>query len=63
MEYTVLTYDMIFEEANQLGFLEADPNVDVGEIDAAHKLVLLSSISYGTQVDFEGAVLEGIERI
>ncbi|MDA8800391.1 homoserine dehydrogenase, partial [Amylibacter sp.] len=63
MEDTGLPYEEIFEEANQLGFLEADPNLDVGGIDAAHKLVLLSSIAYGTQVDFEGAVLEGIGRI
>ncbi|MEZ8006702.1 MAG: homoserine dehydrogenase [Amylibacter sp.] len=63
MENTGLPYQDIFEEANQLGFLEADPNLDVGGIDAAHKLVLLSSIAYGTQVDFKGAVLEGIGRI
>ena len=63
MENTGLPYQDIFEEANQLGFLEADPNLDVGGIDAAHKLVLLSSIAYGTQVDFRGAVLEGIGRI
>ena len=63
METAGLPYDDVFEEANQLGYLEADPNLDVGGIDAAHKLVLLSSIAYGTQVDFEGAVLEGIGRI
>ena len=63
MENTGLPYQDVFEEANQLGFLEADPNLDVGGIDAAHKLVLLSSIAYGTQVDFKGAVLEGIGRI
>ena len=63
MEDTGLAYEEIFEEANQLGFLEADPNLDVGGIDAAHKLVLLSSIAYGTQVDFNGAILEGIGRI
>ena len=63
METAGLPYDTVFEEANQLGYLEADPNLDVGGIDAAHKLVLLSSIAYGTQVDFDGAVLEGIGRI
>lgn len=63
METAGLPYETVFEEANQLGYLEADPNLDVGGIDAAHKLVLLSSIAYGTQVDFDGAVLEGIGRI
>lgn len=63
MESAGLPYETVFEEANQLGYLEADPNLDVGGIDAAHKLVLLSSIAFGTQVDFDGAVLEGIGRI
>ena len=63
METVGLPYETVFEEANQLGYLEADPNLDVGGIDAAHKLVLLSAIAYGTQVDFDGAVLEGIGRI
>jgi len=35
----------------------------VGGIDAAHKLVLLSSIAFGTQVNFAGAELEGIGQI
>jgi homoserine dehydrogenase len=63
MENAGLPYDTVFEEANQLGYLEADPNLDVGGIDAAHKLVLLSAIAYGLQVDFQGAKLEGIGAI
>jgi len=63
MENAGLPYETVFDEADQLGFLEADPNLDVGGIDAAHKLVLLSSIAFGTQVDFAGAQLEGIGLI
>ncbi|PLS23392.1 homoserine dehydrogenase [Neptunicoccus cionae] len=63
MENAGLPYEDVFEEANQLGYLEADPNLDVGGIDAAHKLVLLSSIAYGTQVDFKAAQLQGIGEI
>ncbi len=63
MESAGLPYAEVFEEANQLGYLEADPNLDVGGIDAAHKLVLLSSIAFGTQVNFAGAELEGIAQI
>ena len=63
MESANLPYATVFEEANQLGYLEADPNLDVGGIDAAHKLVLLSSIAFGTQVNFAGAELEGIGQI
>lgn len=63
MESANLPYETVFEEANQLGYLEADPNLDVGGIDAAHKLVLLASIAFGTRVNFEGAELEGIGQI
>lgn len=63
MEDSGLPYSEIFEEANQLGFLEADPNLDVGGVDAAHKLVLLSSIAFGTQVNFNAAQLQGIGEI
>ncbi|MDG2340357.1 MAG: homoserine dehydrogenase, partial [Paracoccaceae bacterium] len=63
MENAGLPYDEVFKEADALGFLEADPNLDVGGIDAGHKLSLLSSIAFGTQVDFNGVKLEGIQRI
>ncbi len=63
METAGLPYDEVFKEADALGFLEADPNLDVGGIDAGHKLALLSSIAFGTQVDFDGVVLEGIGAI
>ncbi|WP_127562367.1 homoserine dehydrogenase [Nioella ostreopsis] len=63
MQSAGLSYDEVFEEANQLGYLEADPNLDVGGIDAGHKLALLSSIAFGTQVDFDGVALEGIGQV
>ncbi len=63
MQSAGLPYAEVFEEANQLGFLEADPNLDVGGIDAGHKLSLLAAIAFGTQVDFDAVELEGIGRI
>ena len=63
MQSADLSYDEVFDEASQLGFLEADPNLDVGGIDAGHKLALLSSIAYGTKVDFGGVALEGIGQV
>ncbi|MDX1780599.1 MAG: homoserine dehydrogenase [Thalassovita sp.] len=63
MEATGQGYDALFEEANKLGYLEADPNLDVGGIDAGHKLSILSSLAFGTRVDFDGVELEGIQRI
>jgi len=63
MQSAGLSYDEVFEEANQLGYLEADPNLDVGGIDAGHKLALLSAIAFGTAVDFGGVTLEGIGQV
>ncbi|MDV4146514.1 MULTISPECIES: homoserine dehydrogenase [Shimia] len=63
MQDAGLPYDEVFAEADALGYLEADPELDVGGIDAGHKLALLSSIAFGTKVDFGGVELEGIQRI
>ena len=63
MESAGLPYDQVFEEARQLGYLEADPNLDVGGIDAGHKLALLAAIAFGTKVSFDDVELEGIGRI
>jgi len=58
-----LPYQTVFEEADKLGYLEADPTLDVGGIDAGHKLSLLSAIAFGVQVDFGAVALEGIEKV
>ena len=63
MQSAGLPYAEVFEEASQLGYLEADPTLDVGGIDAGHKLSLLAAIAFGTQVDFDAVELEGIEAI
>ncbi len=63
MEDAGLSYAEVFAEADALGYLEADPQLDVGGIDAAHKLAILSSIAFGTRVDFDGITLEGIDRV
>ncbi len=63
MQSQELGYNALFEECAQLGYLEADPNLDVGGIDAAHKLALLSSIAFGTKPNFDGIEIEGIQQI
>ncbi len=63
MQSAGLPYDQVFEEARQLGYLEADPNLDVGGIDAGHKLSLLAAIAFGTRVSFDAVELEGIGAV
>ena len=63
MQSAGLDYETVFKEADALGYLEADPTLDVGGIDAGHKLAILASIAFGTKVDFGALAIEGIERI
>jgi len=63
MQTAGLPYETVFEEARQLGYLEADPNLDVGGIDAGHKLSLLAAIAFGTRVSFDAVELEGIGNV
>lgn len=63
MQASGLPYETVFEEARLLGYLEADPNLDVGGIDAGHKLSLLAAIAFGTKVSFDKVELEGIGNV
>ncbi len=63
MESAGLPYAEVFEEARALGYLEADPRLDVDGIDAGHKLSLLAAIAFGTEVDFGHVELEGIGAV
>jgi len=50
-------------EAQALGYAEADPTFDIEGIDAAHKLTILASITFGIPLQFEQVYIEGISRI
>jgi homoserine dehydrogenase len=53
----------VLAEAQALGYAEADPTFDVEGIDAAHKLVILASLAFGTPLQFESVYTEGITRL
>ena len=53
----------VLAEAQKLGYAEADPSFDVDGVDAAHKLAILTSVAFGTEVDFAGVYVEGIRHI
>jgi homoserine dehydrogenase len=53
----------VLADAQTKGYAEADPTFDVEGIDTAHKLALLSSLCFGTRVDFKDIYTEGITRI
>lgn len=51
------------KEAQQLGFAEADPTMDIEGIDSAHKLAIIAFLSYGISIPFEDISVEGISKI
>jgi homoserine dehydrogenase len=50
-------------KATEAGYAEADPTLDVEGFDTAHKLAILTSLAYGTEVDFDDIFIEGITQI
>ena len=56
-------FTSVLKEAQDLGYAEADPTLDINGTDAAHKITILASLSYGGFIDFSGVYVEGIEDI
>lgn len=63
MEEENLSFAACLEQAQKLGYAEADPTFDVEGFDTAHKLALLTSLAFGTQINSEEIYVEGISSI
>jgi homoserine dehydrogenase len=46
-------FDVALAEAQRLGFAEADPALDIGGIDAAHKLALIARLAFDPELGWE----------
>ena len=57
------SFDDVLKEAQELGYAEADPTFDVGGFDTAHKLAVLTSLAFGTEVNLPAIKIEGIEKV
>jgi homoserine dehydrogenase len=58
-----LSFDAAVADAQRLGYAEADPTLDVGGGDAAHKLVVLSMLAFGARLDGAKISTEGIADV
>ncbi|WP_022854223.1 homoserine dehydrogenase [Thermodesulfatator atlanticus] len=58
-----LSFEEALTKAQEAGFAEADPSLDVDGIDAAHKLALLTTLAHGTNVCLEDIYVEGIRDV
>ena len=58
-----LSFQAALQEAQSLGYAEADPSFDIEGTDSAHKVALLASLCYGRYVDYGRMTVEGITTI
>ncbi|MCM0609650.1 MAG: homoserine dehydrogenase [Ideonella sp. WA131b] len=58
-----LDFGVVLQEAQRLGYAEADPTFDIEGVDAAHKATILSAIAFGVPVQFDKAHVEGITAL
>ena len=57
------SFSTALEQAQALGYAEADPSFDVGGIDAAHKLTILAALAFSMEMRFDDLYTEGIEAL
>lgn len=57
------SYDQALAGAQQRGYAEADPTLDVDGTDAAHKLAILAEIAFGVTVSLDSIARRGIAGI
>lgn len=53
----------VLGEAQRLGYAEADPTMDVGGFDAAHKVTILAALAFGCAPNYPAAEIEGIDQV
>ena len=53
----------VLADAQRAGYAEADPTFDIEGHDTAHKLAILTSLAFGTEISFDTIYLEGISSI
>jgi homoserine dehydrogenase len=63
MEATGRPFADVLAEAQRLGYAEADPTMDIGGFDAAHKISILAALAFGCAPTYAAAEIEGVEAI
>ncbi len=58
-----LSFAAALRQAQELGYAEADPTLDIEGVDAAHKLILLIRLAYGQNLPLDKLSVEGITKV
>ena len=56
-------FDEVLKKAQELGFAEAEPSLDIDGHDTAHKLAILCALAYGMEINLDDIHVEGIRNI
>jgi homoserine dehydrogenase len=56
-------FDVMLKAAQQKGFAEADPTLDINGTDTAHKLAILAGLAFGCRIEMKDVYIEGIDGI
>ena len=56
-------FETALHEAQEKGYAERNPEADVEGYDACRKIAILSSLAFGSQVDYQDIYTEGITKI
>ncbi len=56
-------FETVLAQAQQKGYAEANPTLDISGGDSAHKLAILASIAFGYEIALDDIFVEGIEGI
>ncbi|WP_257351988.1 homoserine dehydrogenase [Pseudalkalibacillus decolorationis] len=57
------SFDDVLSEAQALGYAEADPTADVGGLDAARKMAILSTLGFSMNIDLDDVKIKGITEV
>ena len=58
-----ISFSEALAQAQNQGYAEADPTLDVEGFDTAHKIAILASLAYGMEINLDDVYIEGISRI
>jgi len=56
-------FETVLAEAQAQGYAEADPTLNVEGLDAAHKLAIITALSYGMEINLTDIYTAGISKI
>ncbi len=58
-----ISFKEALDQAQNKGYAEADPTLDIEGFDTAHKVAILAALAYGMEINLDDVYIEGISRI